>query len=67
MTRKTRSLVGTIGIIVLLIAYPLVVAGIFGDAMARMPGWTAILVFAALGMLWFVPAAIVIRWMTRPD
>jgi hypothetical protein len=67
MTRKTRGLLGTIAIIGLLIVYPLIVAALFGDALAHVPGWASILAFAALGLLWFVPAAVVIRWMSRPD
>jgi len=67
MTRKTRGLLGTIAIIGLLIVYPLAIAGLFGEILARVPGWGAILAFAVLGILWFVPAAFVIRWMSRPD
>jgi hypothetical protein len=67
MTRKTRSLLGTIGIIVLLVVYPLLIAAIFGDFLAHMPGWASILAFAVLGMLWFIPAAVVIRWISRQD
>jgi len=67
MTRKTRGLLGTVAIIGLLIAYPLLIAATFGEMLARVPGWAAILAFAVLGILWFIPAAFVIRWMSRPD
>ena len=67
MTRKTRGLLGTFAIIGLLIAYPLIIAALFGETLARVPGWASILAFAVLGILWFVPAAFVIRWMSRPD
>ncbi len=67
MTRRTRGLLGTIIIIGLLIAYPLAIAGLLGEALASLPGWLSILAFAGLGILWFAPAAIVIRWMSRPD
>jgi hypothetical protein len=67
MTRRTRGLFGTIIIIALLVAYPLAIAGLLGEALARLPGWASILAFAVLGILWFVPAAIVIRWMSRAD
>lgn len=67
MTRKTRGLLGTIAIIALLIAYPLLIAAVFGEMLARVPGWASILAFAVVGVLWFVPAAFVIRWMSRPD
>ncbi|HZY69052.1 MAG TPA: DUF2842 domain-containing protein [Devosia sp.] len=67
MTRRTRSLIGTIAIIVLLIAYPVAVASLFAESLAQLPGWANIPLFALLGMLWFLPAAVVIRWMSRPD
>ena len=67
MTRKTRSLLGTIGIILVTIGYPLAVAVLLGDQLARMPAWGSIPIFAVLGLLWFLPTAVLVRWMARPD
>ena len=67
MTRSTRSLLGTIGIIVVTIGYPLAVAVLFGEALAALPAWGSIPIFAALGVLWCLPMAVLIRWMARPD
>ena len=67
MTRRTRGLVGTFAIIGLMIAYPLAIAALMGDLLASLPGWASIPVFALLGLLWCVPAAVVILWMARPD
>jgi hypothetical protein len=67
MTRKTRSLVGTIGIIVVTIGYPIAVAVLLGEQLAKLPGWGSIPLFLVLGLLWCVPAAVLIRWMARPD
>ena len=67
MTRKTRSLVGTIGIIVVTIAYPVAIAVLFGEALAGLPAWGSIPIFAVLGALWCLPMAVLIRWMARPD
>jgi hypothetical protein len=67
MTRKTRSLVGTIGIILVTIGYPIAVAVLLGEQLAKLPGWGAVPLFLVLGLLWCVPAAVLIRWMARPD
>ena len=67
MTRKTRGLVGTIGIIVVTIGYPIAVAVLLGEQLAKLPGWGSIPLFLVLGLLWCVPAAVLIRWMARPD
>ena len=67
MTRKTRSLLGTIGIILVTIGYPLAIAVCLGEALAALPAWGSIPIFAVLGLLWCVPMAALIRWMARPD
>lgn len=67
MTRKTRSLLGTIGIIVVTIGYPVAIAALFSEALAAMPAWGSIPIFAVLGVLWCLPMAVLIRWMARPD
>jgi hypothetical protein len=67
MTRSTRGLLGTIGIIVVTIAYPVAIAVLFGDTLARLPAWGSIPLFAVLGVLWCLPMAVLIRWMARPD
>ncbi|HWA18517.1 MAG TPA: DUF2842 domain-containing protein [Devosia sp.] len=65
MNQSGRKLIGTVGLIVLLVAYPLAVAGLLGGWLATLPGWASIPVFIVLGMAWFFPAAWVIRWMVR--
>jgi hypothetical protein len=65
--RRTRSLIGTVLIILLLIAYPLGVMELYARFMMALPWWGAIGVLAVLGALWFVPASWVVRWMSRPD
>ena len=67
MRQSTRKLWGTIGIIALLIVYPLAVMELYASYLMGLPWWGSIPVFALLGALWFVPASWVIRWMARPD
>lgn len=67
MTRRTRGLLGTIGIIVVTIGYPIAIVMLFADALAAMPAWGSIPIFAVLGLLWCLPMAVLIRWMARPD
>ncbi|MEQ1901633.1 MAG: DUF2842 domain-containing protein [Devosia sp.] len=66
MTQSQRKLAGTVGLVLLLIAYPLAVAGWLGVWLASLPWWGSIPIFAVLGLFWFVPASWVIRWMVRP-
>ncbi len=67
MTRKMRSLLGTIGIIAVTIGYPAAVAVLLGEQLARLPGWASVPIFAVLGLVWCLPTAVLIRWMARPD
>ena len=67
MPRKTRSLIGTIFIILVTIGYPVAVAVILGGWLASLPAWGSIPLFAVLGALWCLPMAVLIRWMARPD
>jgi uncharacterized membrane protein YcfT len=67
MTRKTRSFLATIGIIVVTIAYPVAVAALLGDQLAALPAWMTVAIVAVLGLLWCLPTAVLIRWMARPD
>jgi len=67
MTRKTRSLLGTIGIILVTIAYPLAVVALFSEQLAKLPGWGSVPIFLVLGLLWCLPTAVLVRWMARPD
>jgi hypothetical protein len=66
MSQSQRKLIGTVMLIVLLVAYPLAIAALLGGWLATLPGWASIPIFLVLGLLWFIPAAWVIRWMVKP-
>ena len=67
MRQTNRKLLGTFGIIALVIVYPLAIASLLGGMLASLPAWGSIPLFAILGLLWFYPASVVIRWMSKPD
>ena len=66
MTVRTRKLIGAA---VLLIFIPLYAQLTVMIAVARLPGSSILvqtLFFAVAGLLWVVPAGLIIRWMQRP-
>lgn len=67
MTQRTRKLVGTLLILLLIIAYSIGVGAIYANFLGGAPWWALLLYFAVAGILWFFPAAWIIRWMARPD
>jgi hypothetical protein len=65
--QSARKLWGTVAILVLLVAYPLAVMEIYARNFMALPWWGALVVLAIAGVLWFWPASILIRWMSKPD
>jgi len=67
MKIRTRKLIGTVGLLVLVIVWSLA-----GMAVAQMP-WLAVsqlaqgVFYVVAGIGWIVPAIPLIAWMSRPD
>jgi hypothetical protein len=67
MTVRTRKLIGTVAIVIYLIAYCLA-AMVIGDAATmRWGGLGQALYFVAAGLAWLPLAMLLVRWMQRPD
>jgi hypothetical protein len=67
LTQSGRKLAGTLATLLSLIVYPLVVMEAYTRWLMPLPGWAAVLVLGLCGLLWVVPAALIVRWMSRPD
>jgi hypothetical protein len=67
MNQRTRKLVGTLGLIGLIVVYSIAVMAIYANLLGGAAWWVLVLFFALAGSLWFFPAAWLIRWMARPD
>lgn len=66
MTQSTRKLIGTVLLLVLLVAYPLAGMWVYVTFLGAAPWWGAILYALVAGLGWALPAGAVIRWMARP-
>ena len=58
-----KSFVGTILIIVLVIGYALLATTFASLLLATSPWWVHLLYFLLTGLLWIVPAMLIIKWM----
>lgn len=67
MTQRTRKFLGTLGLIALALAYPIAAGAIYASFLGGQAWWVLLLYFAAAGLIWFFPAARIVRWMARPD
>jgi hypothetical protein len=67
MRQRTRKFFGVIGTFVYLTAYSLIVMAL-GGAFVVGKGLVWELVFyVAMGVVWIPGAALIIRWMSKPD
>ena len=67
MRQRQRKLAGTVILLAVLAAYTLVVMVLSVTLLPRLEGFGALLFFAVAGLLWVIPAALLISWMQRPD
>ena len=63
---KLRSFIGTILIILIVSIYALLATTIATATLATAPWWAHHLYFLLTGLLWVVPAMLVIKWMAGP-
>jgi len=60
-------LIGTLVLLVFLILYAWVAAIIGAGRITLAPHWVQFAYFLTAGLLWVLPALVLIRWMQRPD
>ena len=67
MTARTRKLIGTIAFLLALAIYATGAAVIGSGRIALAPAWVQLAFYLTAGLAWVIPAALLIRWMQRPD
>ena len=67
MPSRTRKLIGTIGIIVFVLAYGPLAMALAESRIVEAPKLVQTLAYAVLGLAWILPLLPLIRWMQRPD
>ena len=67
MTARPRKLLGTVALLVFLVLYTWVAAAIGSGRITDAPAYAQFAYFLAAGLLWVIPAGLLIRWMQRPD
>ena len=67
MTARPRKLLGAVALLVFLVLYTWVAAAIGAGRITDAPAYAQFAYFLAAGLLWVIPAGLLIRWMQRPD
>ena len=62
---RIRKLIGTFLIVVLVIVYALVAVAIATATLAQAPWYAHMLFFMFSGVLWVLPAMVIIKWMAQ--
>lgn len=66
MSIRTRKLIGTVGLLVLVTVWALAAMALAQTALTSTNGLIAGLYYVVAGMGWVLPAMPLIRWMSRP-
>jgi hypothetical protein len=64
---RTRKLIGTIGLLVLVTAWALLAMAFAQFALQAQRGIVVVLFYAVAGLGWVLPAMPLVSWMSRPD
>ena len=67
MKQRTRSFLGTIAMLVSLVAYCALAVAVYERWLVGQEAPLLLLYFALAGAGWCLPAMALIRWMARPD
>jgi len=67
MRQRTRKLIGTFLMLAFVIFWALFGMLVAQGRVVELPGYAQFLVFLFLGLVWVLPAGLLVRWMARPD
>lgn len=67
MRIRTRKLIGTIALLVLITAWALLAMAFAQFALRAQSAVVALLFYAVAGLGWVLPAMPIVSWMQRPD
>ena len=66
MTSPLRRFVGSIALVVFLLIYVFFAMAIGDVIVATKSGWVQFAYFVVAGLLWVLPAGILVKWMYTP-
>ena len=64
---RARKFIGVFFIVALVLVYALAAVAVATATLATAPWYAHALYFLFSGVLWVVPAMVIIKWMARPD
>jgi len=64
---RTRKLIGTVGLLLLITLWALLAMAFAQFALRAASDWIAAFYYVVAGIGWVLPAMPLVRWMVRPD
>ena len=66
MTARIRKFIGTLVLVPFICLYALAAMVVATRALPDLPAYGQILFYLGAGLLWIVPAGLLIKWMSKP-
>lgn len=67
MPERIRKLIGTAVLLVFVLVYALLAMSVGGAVAAGLPEYLRFVFYLVAGLVWVLPAMLIIRWMQRPS
>ncbi len=67
MSSRLRKLVGSVALVAFVSVYALTAMTVAAAKLPGASGMTQLAFFAAAGLVWIIPAAALISWMSKPS
>ncbi len=67
MSIRTRKLIGTVGLLVLVSVWGLFAMALAQSVLTDINGFVAAIFYVVAGLGWVLPAMPLVSWMSRPD
>jgi hypothetical protein len=67
MTLRTRKFIGAIMLPIYLVIYSILAMAFGASQIVGESTFVQVIYFFAAGIIWVIPAGLLIRWMQRPD
>jgi hypothetical protein len=67
MRARSRKLIGTVVLLIFIVLYVWLASAIGAGRISMAPAWAQFAFFLVAGLLWVLPAGLLVRWMQRPD
>jgi Protein of unknown function (DUF2842) len=64
---RTRKLIGTVALLVLVSVWGLIAMALAQSVLTDINGFVAAIYYIVAGMGWVLPAMPLVKWMARPD